>query len=396
MQSDPTALDPRTARAAPPAPVWPDAPRPDAWFPYMAWAHTHANRTAHALTQSGMPLADPAFLAGLARADDLDHPAREALPALEEALARRFGVPRSRVIVTLGATGGMFLAAARWFGRGTRVVTETPSYEPFRALPRFFGAELAVVERRPEERWALDPERVRAALARGGGPGHLFLSNPNNPTGVRSDRGLTAALAREAERAGGLLVSCDIYMEYLPASEAVWAHACAPNAVTIGSLTKAYGLGALRIGWIVLGEALEDERDALVDVAYLAYVDPPTASMRCATAALARLEGLLAPLRVVERESRPHFEHWLRTTPGIECVVPPFGIIAFPRVDGVEDTLALAEYLVREHQVDVVPGEFFGRKGHVRVGCGLPSAKLRAGLARLDQGLRAYRAARGG
>ncbi|MDZ4771495.1 MAG: pyridoxal phosphate-dependent aminotransferase [Planctomycetota bacterium] len=396
MHNDPTARAPAAARPAPPAPIWPDAPRADLWFPYMNWAHTHANRTPCALSQSGMPPADPAFLEGLVRAQDLDHPTREALPALEEALSRRFRVPRSRVIVTVGATGGMFLAAAHWLRAGARVVTETPSYEPFRALPRFFGADVALVERRPEERWTLNQERVRAALARGSGPGHVFVANPNNPTGVLADRGAVAALAREAERAGGVLVSCDIYMEYVPRAEQAFAFECAPNAVSIGSLTKAYGLGALRIGWIVLGEALASAKDALVDIAYLSYVDPPTASMNAAIAALARTEALLAPLRVVEAESRPIFEGWLRTTPGIECTIPSRGIIAFPRVDGVADTLALAEFLVREHQVDVVPGEFFAQAGHVRIGCGMPAERLREGLARLERGIRAFRGSRAG
>lgn len=380
MTLDPAASDPEaTAR--------PDEP----WFPYMAWAQHQSSRTARALSQSGMPPADPSFLASLSRAGDLDFPGREALPALEAGLAERFRVPRSRVLVTLGATGGMFLCAARAFRAGSRVVTEIPSYDPFRALPRFFGADLRVVERRFEERWALDPERVRAALARGVGPGHVFLSNPHNPTGVMHDRGQLRLLAREAERAGGWLVSCDIYMEYVPESERVFAHEVAPNAISIGSLTKAYGLGALRVGWIVLGEALESERARLLDLAYLGWVDPPTATLRAARAALQDLAALGAPLRRVERESRPLFLRFLSSTAGLECVVPPHGIIAFPRVLGVGDTRALGEFLVRNHGVDVVPGEFFGLAGHVRVGCGVPAEVLADGLARLARGVADFR-----
>lgn len=373
--------------------AWSEAPAKDLRFPYMVWAHTHSFRTPYPLTQSGMPMADPQFLDALGRLD-IDHPSRSALPELEAAIARRYGVDRSRVIVTLGASGAMYLAAARWFRSGSRVVVDVPSYEPFRALPRFFGAETIGYERRLDERWRIDPERVRALLARGSGPGHVFLANPHNPTGVLLDRSEIAALAREAGRVGGNLVACDIYMEYLPKERCAWAFEAAPNAVTLGSLTKAYGLGALRIGWIVLGEGLAAERDHLVDAAYLTYVDPPTATMRAATAAFARLPELLAPLRVVERDSRPIWAKWLVATDGIECVVPDHGIIAFPRVAGVADTLDLAEFLVREHQVDVVPGEFFGMPGHVRVGCGLPPEQLTEGLARLARGIRAYRAQR--
>ena len=76
----------------------------------MVWAHTSAVRSAYTLTQSGMPLADAAFLDALGRLD-IGHPSREALPALEARLAELFGVDPARVIVTLGATGGMHLAA---------------------------------------------------------------------------------------------------------------------------------------------------------------------------------------------------------------------------------------------------------------------------------------------
>ncbi|MBL8857673.1 MAG: pyridoxal phosphate-dependent aminotransferase [Planctomycetes bacterium] len=358
----------------------------------MFWAHTQSHRTSHTLSQSGMPPADPGFLEALGHARDLDHPGMAAQPALEAALAERFGVPRERVLVTTGATGGMYLAASRWFRAGARVVTESPSYEPFRALPRFFGADLQVVERRVEDGFALDPERVEAALARGTGPGHVFLSNPNNPSGTALDRATLARLARAAERTGGVLVSCDIYMEYVPPAEALWTHSVAPNAVTIGSFTKAYGLGALRIGWMILGAGLAQERERLVDLTYLTHIDPPTFSMRAALAACGRLPELLAPLRRVTDACRPAWERFLRTADLVQCNVPAHGIIAFPRVVGVEDTLALAEYLVLEHGVDIVPGEYFGRAGHVRVGCGVEPQVLTEGLARLERGIRAFRA----
>lgn len=393
------SVPPRPPRSAPArstvAPGWREAPAPDLRFPYMVWAHTHAARTRLPLSGSGLAPADPGFLTALGHQDDLQHAGSSALPALEEALARRYGVPRERVVVTLGASGGMYACAARWFAPGDRVAADLPSYEPFRALPARFGAECVALERRPEERYALDPDRVAAALgARAGGRGHVFVSNPHNPTGASADRGTLAACARAAERAGGVLISCDIYMEYVPAERAVWAFEAAPNAVTIGSLTKAYGLGPLRVGWIVLGEGLVAEGARIVDEAYLAWVDPPTYSLRAGAAALARLADLRQPLARIERESRPIWARWLATTPGIDAFVPPHGIIAFPRVEGVADTHALCEFLVRDHGVDVVPGEFFGAPGHVRVGCGLPPALLEEALARLANGIRSFRSER--
>ncbi|MFN0007748.1 MAG: pyridoxal phosphate-dependent aminotransferase [Planctomycetota bacterium] len=383
-------------------------------FPYMVWAHTHAARSSWSLSQSGMPMAEPSFLEALGRFD-LDHPAREALPELEGRLAELFGVDRERVIVALGASGGMHLCALRYFRPGTRVVADVPSYEPFRSLPMYLGADFRPVRRRLEDGWQIDPGEVGGLLGSGGGGasrsgtsgsgtnrstggptggpprGHVFLANLHNPTGVLLERERMAALAKAAERAGGNLISCEVYMEYVPSERRVHAFDVAPNGISIGSLTKAYGLGPMRIGWIVLGEGLARERQHLVDMAYLSYVDPPTAILRAGRFALDRLSDLLRPLRVIERESRPMWERWLTRTEGIRCIVPEFGIIAFPKIEGVEDTIALSEHLAKEHQVDVVPGEFFGLPGHIRIGCGVPAATLEEGLARLERGIQSFR-----
>jgi aspartate/methionine/tyrosine aminotransferase len=358
-------------------------------FPYMFWAHTEASRTKAPLSQSGMPIADASLFREFA-GFDIGHPTAEALPALESGLARRFGVPPERVLVTLGASGGMHTAALRWFRPGACVVTDAPSYEPFRALPRLLGADLVVVERRPEDGWRLDLGAVAKALEGARGPAHVFFANLHNPTGARTPRADLVELARLAAQRGGQLIVVEVYMEYVPPGERDHAHALAPNAVSIGSFTKAYGLGALRLGWIVLGEGLAAEARHLRDATYVSYVDPPTMTLRAGRIALEELAELYAPVAANRRAVRPRFERWLRTSPAIESTVPEHGIIAFPRVKGVADTHALCEHLVREHGVDVVPGEFFGRAGHVRVGCGVPLAQLEDGLARVDRGIASF------
>ena len=360
-------------------------------FPYMVWAHTEATRSPWCLSQSGMPTADPDRFAAPGRLD-LSHPSADALPRLEARLAGLFGVAPERVLVVAGgASGAMHLAALRWFGPGTRVVSEIPSYEPLRALPRLLGAETVLLERRPESGFALEPGRADD-LARGArGPVHVFVTSLHNPSGAAAGPETLAALARTAGRAGGVLVSCEVYTEYLPNERRVHAFACAPNAVSIGSFTKAWGLGPLRLGWLVLGEGLAGERALLQDRMYLTTVDPPTPCLVAGLAALDHVDRLLQPLRRVEAECRPHWERWLRETPGVDAFVPEHGIIAFPRLVGVDDTRAFARWLAAEHGVDVVPGEFFGRAGHVRIGCGVPEATLVEGLARLGRGLAAWR-----
>jgi hypothetical protein len=359
-------------------------------FPYMVWAHTESFVSPYSLAQSGMPSADAALL-GPPESVDLAPAGAGALPAVRARLAHLFGVDEARILVTAGASAAMHVVALQYFGYGARVVTELPSYEPFRALPELMGADVRLVERRVEDDFALDTAAVRAAL-RGGRPGHVFVTSPNNPTGAVLDAAQVVELASSAAEAGGILVSSEVYMEFCQPQERVHAFRLAPNAISIGSLTKAYGLGALRIGWLILGEGLAADLPRLTDMTYLSYVDPPTPSLRAASRALERLEPLLAPLRRMEAVCRPLLVRWLAETDGVTGPPPRFGLAAFPRIDGVEDTRDLARYLAREWGVDVVPGEFFGRSGHLRVGFGVPEETLREGLERLTKGLRAYRA----
>ena len=354
------------------------------YFPYMSWAQTQAGRTPHVLSVSGLPTADPAVFADLPPID-LEHPRKIWLPEVEQRLAQRWNIDPRRVIACLGASGGMHLAAQAWFGPGVRVVTDNPSYEPFRALPRRLGAELWTVERRLEQRFRLSPGAIGAATIGAGGPTAAFFANPHNPTGSLS----TAADIQTMARGVDTLIVCEVYMEWVRPEERAHAALLAPNGVSIGSLTKAYGLGPLRAGWLVLGEGLAHERERLIDLLFLDYVDPPTSSLRAFARALEALDTLAAGIETLRTHSRPHWERFLALTPEIDAWIPEHGFIAFPRVRGVADTRELCERLVHEHGVDVVPGHFFGAPGHIRVGCPQPPEMVEAGLARLSAGLRA-------
>jgi aspartate/methionine/tyrosine aminotransferase len=356
-------------------------------FPYMLFARREALAAAFPLTQSGMPPADARLLEGAPLAD-LAFAGVDALPKLQAALAALIGVPHERLAVALGASGAMNVVASALFGPGNRVAVETPSYEPLRALPRRLGAEVRTIERRPERAWRVDPGEVERALA-GAPRGHVFLTNPHNPSGALTAPGELVELARIAERAGGLLISNEIYMEYAPPARRYHACRLAPNAISLGSLTKAYGLGALRIGWIALGESAAKERSRIDDATYLAWVDPPTPAVRAALAAIERIAELRAAIERVERESRPIFASWLASEPAVSAHLPEFGLIAFPRIEGASETRELARYLAAEHGVGVVPGEFFGLPGHVRLGFGLPPPRLTEALRRLSAGLAA-------
>lgn len=377
-----TSLATRTGALSPHA--FAGAPAPGLAFPYMFWAHTESARTRSPLSNSGVPNASATSFEALRIA--IAHPSQSALPTFEAAIARRLGVAPEAVVATPGASGGLAAVALWLFGRA-RVAVETPSYEQLRSLAVRFAGEALPLPRRLANQYDCLPSDLADALDAGRdrhSPGHAFLTNTHNPSGAWLCAGRLRELADVCARRDGALVSCDIYQEFLPESGRTWACRAAGNGVTIGSLTKAYGLGPLRLGWVALGEALVHRRHELRDATYLLWVDPPTTTLEAGVVALQRLEELGAKARELQQASKPILDRWLRTCPHLEAFVPTHGLVSFPRVRDVADTQALSERLVREAQVDVVPGEFFGAPGHLRIACGLPAAELEAALARVS------------
>lgn len=351
----------------------------------MRFARGPAVAHAASLSQSGMVAADPALF-GAPSTLDTEWAGARALPEFTAALARRFGVAPERLLVAPGTTGALSITAAALFLAGTSVAVETPSYEPLRVLPLREGARVVEVRREAVRGWRLEPEAVARAL-HGAARGHVLLTSPHNPSGARTSREDLRTLAEVAAAAGGYLVCNEIYEEFVAPEERFHAAVHLPNAISLGSLTKAYGLGCLRIGWVLLGTVAMAEREAFEDASFLQYVDLPTPALRAATRALALERELLAPYRAVQLESRPLFERWLASERRVEVRLPEHGIIAFAAVPSVTDTRALALHLAAREQLAATPGEHFGAPGHLRLGFGSPAPALADALTRLSRGL---------
>ncbi|MBJ76360.1 MAG: hypothetical protein CMJ98_05005 [Planctomycetes bacterium] len=358
-------------------------------FPYGDWVRTQSHGSAYSLAQSGMPLPECGWLS-LHAEQICGYPTAEVLPALERRVGELFGVAPERVLTTLGAHGAMDLCARHWLRAGQLAAVETPAYQALPALLRRSGTRSFGLQRTLDSGWIPDPQALADQARRSRHPLHLFLTNPHNPSGAVLAPETLEALAAAIEPTGGVLVCNEVYMEFAQPEQRVHAATFIPRAVSISGLTKAYGLGSLRSGWILLGEGLTDQRIHLQDQALLSYGDPPTATLNASLAALERLPELLAPVRRVESESRPHFLAWLRDSPSVLSTIPPFGITAFPRIERVQDTLGLQTLLAEEFDVDVVAGEHFGAPGHLRVGCAVPEATMVEGLKRLENGIRAW------
>ncbi|MEW6747508.1 MAG: pyridoxal phosphate-dependent aminotransferase [Planctomycetota bacterium] len=353
-------------------------------FTYMRWAKHDGRRTGFCLAESGLPCPDASLLP-LGREDFDLHPLPHDDPGmLGDLLAQRDRVEPRCVLLTAGASHGLYLVAGALLEPGERVLVESPGYPALDLVARSFGAALLPLPRRFEARYKIDRAEFRRLL--GSGTRLVMLTNLHNPSGVRLELNELTELADDAARAGATLVVDEVYREFeahLPT-----AFHAGPNVIAISSFTKAFGLGSLRAGWIYAAPAT---RERLQSFENLIVVNPPVPSVRVLAAAL-RNESFLEACRREAREVR--LKRLIGLVEGcapLEWIPPAGGLVGFPRLKGVPDSGPLAAFLADKFEVQVVPGHFFGAPAHFRIGCAGLLQHLEPALERFREGLQAWR-----
>lgn len=326
----------------------------NASFPHMEWAKAH----------SRSPLAVELGFSGAPRppgADFREHGSGE--PWLQARIARRYGVPRDHVYLVGGTSLANFVTIAAFCGKGP-VAVETPRYAPLAEIPRGLGARVVDVERRASGRLGPLPRGARLAV----------VTTPHNPTGRLLRDADWRTLRRFADR-GGLVIVDEVYrdLQRRPPPVAARLH---PRFLTTASVTKAYGLGALRLGW-VLGAP-----DLLAEVRRVDNL----VSVQCATPSLRLLRRLWPRLDALRRAAlRPVARNLaLLRRSGLRFIEPEAGLTALVEVG---DGDRVAEALERRG-VGVARGSFFGAPRHVRVFLGADPAAFARGLRAIADHLR--------
>ncbi len=318
---------------------------------------------------------------------------RALVGAIEDKLQRdnAIDVARgTRVMVTAG--GNMAFVHAI-------LATTTPGDDVIRPVPFYFNHEMAVqmagcapIRVATDERYQLDVEAIRRAITPR--TRAIVTVTPNNPTGAVYPEPALRAISRMCQDHGLYHISDEVY-EYFTygttrhVSPAPFDGA-EQHTISLFSLSKAYGFAGWRIGYMAYPARLND---AILKVQDTVLVCPPVISQ---IAAIAAMEvGPQYPRRHPKGLAEIHdiVTGELRSLEPL-CTVPPAdgAFYCFLRVNGDADPMHVAERLIREHRVAVIPGNAFGVTDgcYFRVAYGaLQKDTVGQGIGRLVTGLRA-------
>ena len=303
-------------------------------------------------------------------------------PPLLRMLATRYGVQPSSIVTTAGASFANHLAMAALFEPGDEILFEEPAYEPMLATAKYIGADVKRYQRKFEDGFRVNPQEIDALVTER--TRLIVITNLHNPSGVFTDESTLKQVGDIALRVGARVLVNEIYLETMFEEAPRTSFHLGDHFVVTNSLTKAFGLSGLRSGWIIASSDLASEMWLLNDLFSATQVHT---AERLSVIALNQIDGIAARAKGLLDRNRALLNAFLDTRDDLEVVRPQFGTVMFPRLRSGETVTRLCRLLREKYDTTVVPGRFFERATHFRVGIAGDTDVLEGGLERLGRAL---------
>jgi aspartate/methionine/tyrosine aminotransferase len=317
---------------------------------------------------------------------ELNYPQVNGVLALREHIAALYpGATPDNVLVTVGCAEANFITVQTLLAPGDEMVVMLPNYMQIWGLGHNFGLRMRAFHLQEARGWSPDLDELHKAVSER--TKLIAVCNPNNPTGYILTPGEMQAIVDAAGRVGAWLLADEVYSGAERVSDtqtpSFWSRY--DKVLATNSLSKAYGLPGLRVGWVVGPTKTVDDiwrRHEYTTISATVLAN------KLATIALSPQvrPRLIQRTRDYIRRGFPILQEWLESHEGIFTLVPPqAAAIAFARYHLDVNSTALVERLIHEKSVLIVPGDHAGLDHHLRISFGLPPGYLRAGLDRIHE-----------
>ena len=288
------------------------------------------------------------------------------------------------MLTLAAAEEGIFLAYHALLGPGDHAVVETPCYGSAVNLARSTGAEVTAWRRRHEDGWAYDLDQLERLLRPD--TRFVYVNSPHNPTGSQMSHEQQRRLVEMLRERGTVLFSDEVYrgLEHDQADRLPAACDLYEQALSLGTVSKSYGLPGLRIGWVACRDPALLER--LRELKLYTTICSSAPSELLVALAVRHVRRLIGEARERVLANLPLVSEFVERHDGLlEWAAPAAGPIGFPRVLDGRDVRDWCERTAAEAGVLLLPGYVYEEPDHVRMGYGRDG--LREALARLETSL---------
>ena len=288
----------------------------------------------------------------------------------------------ANVLVTVGAAQANWLVCSTLLEQGDEVIVISPGYRQVWGLAKNLGCRVKETHLRPENNWRLDLDELESlATAK---TKLISIVNPNNPTGSILSREEMKRIVSICQKTGVWLHADEVYRgTELAADETPSFWGMYDRTICVNSMSKAYGLAGLRIGWVVAPPEMVEELWRRHEYTVIAAAGP---SMKLAEIAFlpAKRKMLLDRQRELSREGHAALGKWVREQEGRFAVSEAVATsIAFVGYNFDLSSAELADHIRRKASVLVAPGGYLGTENYLRITVGYEPAKVRTALERI-------------
>ncbi|MFH1320293.1 MAG: aminotransferase class I/II-fold pyridoxal phosphate-dependent enzyme [Bacteroidota bacterium] len=315
---------------------------------------------------------------------DLGYNALYGAEELKEILAKMYGCGLDNIITTSGGSEANFLVFLATLDKDDEFIIEQPGYQPLWLTPKMLGARKVQWLRSFKDGFRLDLEALEGLIT--DKTKLIVLTNPHNPSGVLADRELEIRKAAEIARAKDIYVLIDeIFLDgaFIPQVSSYGL----PNVIITGSMSKVYGLGGQRTGWIIGPSEITAKCQNAK--AHTNAASSYAGELMNAHALRIARDYLVQRFKILSMSNLQVVKKWMDANKDIvEWVAPQGGIMCFPRYKFNMPSVELCHKLLNDYGVMLNPGEYFDLDGHIRLTYVCTENVLRKALEALGKGLR--------
>ena len=267
------------------------------------------------------------------------------------------GISEKDVLLTVGAAGALFIIQTSILSKEDHLIVVRPNYATNIETPRAIGCEISFIDLNFEEQYALDLEKIKLALR--SNTKLISITTPHNPTGTIVGKNVLENLCKLAEHQGCYLLVDETYRDISFNNATALAATLSPKAISVSSVSKAYGIPGIRLGWIIC-------RDPLLQEVFLAakeqiHICNSIVDEEIAYQALLQKETYFPKIKEEMMANFALLKTWIQTHKYLEWVEPSGGVVCFPRFKKKVniDIEAFYKTLLEKHRTYVGPGHWF-------------------------------------
>jgi len=325
----------------------------------------------------------------------------DGIPVLKQAIIDKFkndnnfDYQLNQILVSCGGKQSFFNLAQALINPGDEVIIPAPYWVSYPDMVLLADGVPVIVETTQTQQFKITAEQLRAAIT---DKTRLFVINsPSNPTGVAYSSAELKALGAVLKEYPEIIVATDDMYEHILWEKGSFVNilnACPElydRTMVLNGISKAYSMTGWRIGYAAGPAKLIA---AMRKIQSQSTSNPTSISQYAAVEAISGDQSCIDTMLVEFKKRHDFVVKELNTFEGVECISTDGTFYVFPKVealfdklDGINNDLDFAEYLIEKAGVALVPGSAFGCPGHIRISIATSMENLENALNRIKQAI---------